>query len=114
MACCPGCCSQTLSSGAEPGWKTWQAAALERFPQVLQNVPVSDKEALAGAGTVWEEVRQVEQSLGRNARVLLRPSGTEPLVRVMVEAPTQQEAEAAAQRIVSALRTALGASPATH
>jgi phosphoglucosamine mutase len=87
-------------------------AALERFPQVLRNVPVADKEALAGADAVWEEVRQLEQSLGRNGRVLLRPSGTEPLVRVMVEAPTQQEAEAAVERIVSALGTTLGASPA--
>jgi phosphoglucosamine mutase len=46
--------------------------------------------------------------LGEHGRVLLRPSGTEPLVRVMVEAPTQQEAEGAVERIVLALRSALG------
>ena len=57
---------------------------------------------------VWDEVQEAERRLGEHGRVLLRPSGTEPLVRVMVEAPTQEAAEAAAERIVSALHTALG------
>ena len=67
-----------------------------------------DRDGLAGAEGVWEEVRVLEQSLGDRGRVLLRPSGTEPLVRVMVEAPTEAEAEAAVQRIVEALEAALG------
>jgi phosphoglucosamine mutase len=85
------------------------AAALQRLPQVLRNVAVIDRDGLAGAVTVWEEVNRTERQLGEHGRVLLRPSGTEPLVRVMVEAPSQEEAEAVADRLVSALRTALGA-----
>jgi phosphoglucosamine mutase len=83
--------------------------ALERSPQVLVNVAVADRDGLAGAGPVWAEVRKVEAELGTAGRVLLRPSGTEPLVRVMVEAPTETAAEAAAGRIVAALNAALGA-----
>ncbi len=83
-------------------------AALQRCPQVLRNVAVGDRDGLAGAEGVWEEVRVLEQALGDRGRVLLRPSGTEPLVRVMVEAPTEAEAEAAVQRIVEALEAALG------
>jgi phosphoglucosamine mutase len=84
------------------------AEALERCPQVLRNVAVADRDGLANAEAVWEEVRNVEAELGRGGRVLLRPSGTEPLVRVMVEAPTQAVADAAAERIVAALHEALG------
>ena len=75
---------------------------------MLRNVAVADRDGLAGAEAVWEEVRMIEASLGDRGRVLLRPSGTEPLVRVMVEAPTESEAEAAAERIVGALQAALG------
>jgi phosphoglucosamine mutase len=84
------------------------AAALQRWPQVLRNVVVADRDGLAGAADVWDEVQRTELGLGPHGRVLLRPSGTEPLVRVMVEAPTQDAAEAAAERIISALHTALG------
>jgi phosphoglucosamine mutase len=84
------------------------AAALRRWPQVLRNVAVVDRDGLAGAVAVWEEVHRTEQSLGQHGRVLLRPSGTEPLVRVMVEASTEDAAQAAAERIVSSLHTALG------
>ena len=83
-------------------------AALERFPQVLHNVPVADRNGLAGADGVWEEVRKLEELLGGRGRILLRPSGTEPLVRVMVEAPTEDEAESVAKQIVDALQVALG------
>jgi phosphoglucosamine mutase len=87
------------------------SAVLDKFPQVLRNVAVADRDGLAGAGPVWDEVAAAQASLGDRGRVLLRPSGTEPLVRVMVEAPTQAEAEAVAERLVSALRAGLG-SPA--
>ena len=63
---------------------------------------------LFSAGYWVDLVQEAERGLGQHGRVLLRPSGTEPLVRVMVEAPTQEAAEAAAERIVSALHTALG------
>ena len=83
-------------------------AAMTRLPQVLRNVRVSDREGLAGASSVWDEVRQIELELGANGRVLLRPSGTEPVVRVMVEAPTSHAAEAAVDRLAAAVEAALG------
>ncbi len=84
-------------------------AAMERLPQVLVNVRVADHRALAEAGPVWDEVGRVEAHLGGNGRVLLRPSGTEPLVRVMVEATTETEARAAADRLATAVVEELGA-----
>lgn len=84
------------------------AAALHRCPQVLRNVTVGNRDGLEHAEDVWEEVRRAEGSLGSGGRVLLRPSGTEPLVRVMVEAPSEAEAEEAVERLVVALHAALG------
>jgi phosphoglucosamine mutase len=84
------------------------AAVMQRVPQVLRNVTVTDRDGLARAEPVWAEVGAVEAELGGRGRVLLRPSGTEPLVRVMVEAPTEQEAADAADRLVAAVSAALG------
>jgi phosphoglucosamine mutase len=84
------------------------AAALRRSPQVLRSVAVANRDGLAGAAAVWAEVERTERILGPRGRVLLRPSGTEPLVRVMVEAPTEEEAEQVVERLVGALHAALG------
>src|SRR4051794_9243759 len=73
------------------------AGAVTLLPQVLLNVRA--ERTRAAAADVLAAVAAEEQSLGSTGRVLLRPSGTEPLVRVMVEAPTQQAAEAAARRL---------------
>ncbi|MDA8343143.1 MAG: phosphoglucosamine mutase [Actinomycetota bacterium] len=59
---------------------------VERVPQVLVNVAVPDARLLEGCGAVWSAVAEEEDRLGDQGRVLLRPSGTEPVVRVMVEA----------------------------
>ncbi len=67
-----------------------EAAPMEKLPQTLVNVEVADREALAGAEAVWEAVEREGEALEGRGRVLLRPSGTEPLVRVMVEAPTRR------------------------
>ncbi|HEX5119670.1 MAG TPA: phosphoglucosamine mutase [Pseudonocardiaceae bacterium] len=75
------------------------AGVMNRLPQVLVNVKVTDKAAVATALTVADAVADVERELGESGRVLLRPSGTEQLVRVMVEAPTHDLAEAAASRL---------------
>jgi len=83
------------------------ASCMERFPQVLVNVPVADPERLRGAEQVWEAVHAAEAALGDEGRVLVRPSGTEPLVRVMVEAPTQEDAEAHAEAIASVVGASL-------
>ena len=87
------------------------AGVMERLPQVLRNVEVADPRALTDADRVWSEVRAVEAELGDQGRVLLRPSGTEPLVRVMVEAPTEEAAVQAADRLSAVVRAALAGGP---
>jgi phosphoglucosamine mutase len=75
------------------------ASFIQRFPQVLVNVRVDDKAAVAAAPSVLAAVAQAEAELGDTGRVLLRPSGTESLVRVMVEAETTEQAQAIAERV---------------
>ncbi|GAB19267.1 phosphoglucosamine mutase [Gordonia effusa NBRC 100432] len=69
------------------------------LPQELINVSVADKHAVAQAVSVKQAVADAEAELGERGRVLLRPSGTEQLVRVMVEATTLEAARGTAQRI---------------
>jgi phosphoglucosamine mutase len=82
------------------------AAVIHKLPQVLINVKVADREAGASAPTVQAAVALAEAELGETGRVLLRPSGTEPLVRVMVEAATEEQARAVAERIAAEVRAA--------
>ena len=82
------------------------AESMTRLPQVLVNVRVARRNGVEGAPAVVDEVAAVEAELGDHGRVLLRPSGTEPLVRVMVEAPSQEQAEQAAQRLAAAVEAA--------
>ena len=84
------------------------AEPMRKLPQVLVNVEVADREAIQGATAVWEAVEREEEALGDRGRVLLRPSGTEPLVRVMAEAPSAEEAEAVCRRLVDLVRGELG------
>ncbi|MGH3980981.1 MAG: phosphoglucosamine mutase [Pseudonocardiaceae bacterium] len=79
------------------------AAVVTRLPQVLVNVAVADKAAVAAAPSVATAVSAAAAELGDTGRVLLRPSGTEQLVRVMVEAPTQDVADAVAHRVAVAV-----------
>ncbi|MCW2539572.1 MAG: phosphoglucosamine mutase [Frankiales bacterium] len=81
------------------------AAVVTRLPQVLVNVTVSDKSRVASAAEVVTAVAEAEAELGDEGRILLRPSGTEQLVRVMVEALTQQHADAVATRVAAVVRT---------
>jgi phosphoglucosamine mutase len=83
------------------------AVPMEKLPQLLVNVEVADREAIAGAAPVWEAVEREAEALDGRGRVLLRPSGTEPLVRVMVEAPSAEEAEAICNRLVALVRQEL-------
>jgi phosphoglucosamine mutase len=80
---------------------------MEKLPQTLVNVKVADREAIAAAKPVWEAVEREEAALEGRGRVLLRPSGTEPLVRVMVEAPTAEEADSVCERLVTLVRQEL-------
>jgi len=82
--------------------------AMEKLPQTLVNVVVADREAIAGAAPVWAAVEREAAELEGRGRVLLRPSGTEPLVRVMAEAPSAEEAEAVCNRLANLVREELG------
>jgi len=79
---------------------------MTKLPQVLLNVKVADKRTAGTHDDVVAAVAAVEAELGAEGRVLLRPSGTEALVRVMVEASTVEQAEAAAHRISDVVRAA--------
>jgi phosphoglucosamine mutase len=96
-----------VRSGASLAART--AGLIERVPQVQRNVAVLDPGRLDEASAVWQTVREVEHSLGTPGRVLLRASGTEPVIRVMVEALDPAAAEAAVARICAAVEDALGA-----
>jgi phosphoglucosamine mutase len=84
------------------------APAMEKLPQRLVNVKVADRDSLAGAVAVWDAVEEENAALEGRGRVLLRPSGTEPLVRVMVEAPDAAEADGVCDRLVALVREELG------
>ena len=77
------------------------ASVMTRFPQTLINVRVNDKHAVDGNAAVQAAVEAAEAELGDSGRVLLRPSGTEPVVRVMVEAASAEEADRHAQAIAA-------------
>ena len=84
------------------------ARVMTRFPQELVNVRVADKHAVEGNEAVRAAVSAAEAELGEDGRVLLRPSGTEPLIRVMVEAKTQEGAERLAHEIAQVVESELG------
>ena len=82
------------------------AGIVTPLPQVLENVRVGDKAAVAASAEVRAAVAAVQAELGDTGRVLLRPSGTEQLVRVMVEAPTPEQAKATALRLAEVVAAA--------
>jgi phosphoglucosamine mutase len=81
---------------------------MRRFPQTIVNVPVRDRAGLGGADEVWGAVRDSEAELGERGRVVVRASGTEPLVRVMVEAESEDETHRHAEAIAERVRSTLG------
>jgi len=83
------------------------ATVMRRLPQVLVNVRGVEREALDGADGLWKAVAAEEQELDGAGRVLVRASGTEPLVRVMVEADTEQRATQIAERLAEVVRSEL-------
>ena len=80
-------------------------AGMTMYPQVLKNVVVTDKEETLNCPAVQAAVRKAEEELGENGRILLRKSGTEPLLRVMAEATTQELCEEKVDAIIDAMRT---------
>ncbi|MFI0152447.1 phosphoglucosamine mutase [Streptomyces lydicus] len=84
------------------------AGVMERLPQILVNVPDVDRSRVATSPELTAAVAEAERELGATGRVLLRPSGTEPLVRVMVEAADIEQARAVAERLADVVKSALG------
>jgi len=84
------------------------AASMQRFPQVLINVPNVAKEKLESSKVISDAVAQAEAKLADNGRVLLRASGTEPLVRVMVEASSDNLAQEIAATLAAVVKAELG------
>ena len=85
-----------------------EAVPFERLPQRLVNVTLRDRDALDRATGLWEAVEREGAALEGRGRVLVRPSGTEPLVRLMVEAPDEQECDAVLERLTEVASRELG------
>jgi phosphoglucosamine mutase len=84
------------------------AAEMKKFPQCLKNVKVTDKHKVMENPLVKEAIEAVEAETDGNGRVLVRPSGTEPLVRVMVEAPTEELCNQYADQIAGVVEREMG------
>jgi phosphoglucosamine mutase len=82
------------------------ASVMTRYPQVLVNVAGVDKARVASSLELAAQVAATERELGDSGRVLVRPSGTEPAVRVMVEAADADQAHRLADQLVAAVRSA--------
>jgi phosphoglucosamine mutase len=80
---------------------------MRKYPQILVNVPVADKTKLNGNAAIEQIVQEVETELAGNGRVLVRPSGTEPIVRVMAEGPDQEQLDAMVERIAEVVKREL-------
>lgn len=83
------------------------AAVMQHFPQTLINVKATDKEALNSNDAVKNAIAQVESDLGDSGRILVRPSGTEPLIRVMVEAEDADTARISAEKVAAVIESEL-------
>ena len=80
------------------------ASEVKIYPQLLQNLEVTDKKAVLEHPEVKEAIREVEQALGTDGRILVRESGTEPLLRVMVEATTQELCEKYVSKVIDTMK----------
>ncbi|MGG3737598.1 phosphoglucosamine mutase [Aeribacillus pallidus] len=84
------------------------AGEMQKFPQKLVNVRVKDKHRVMENEKVKDIIAQVEDEMNGNGRILVRPSGTEPLVRVMAEAPTEEACESYVERIAAVVKEEMG------
>lgn len=85
------------------------AGEMKKYPQKLVNVKVTDKHEAIASEEVQRVIREVEEEMAGNGRILVRPSGTEPLVRVMAEAPTNELCDQYVERIAAVIRERFGA-----
>jgi phosphoglucosamine mutase len=102
-----GIAAALLTLEAMRGRDLAERDAMEKLPQVLLNVRVADRDAVEGAREVWEAVERESHALAGNGRVLVRASGTEPLVRVMVEAPESSQCAEIAGRLAAVVQREL-------
>jgi phosphoglucosamine mutase len=102
-----GIAGALLALEALAGGDLSERHAMEKLPQRLVNVRVGDRDALERTPVVGEAVEAAAAELSGRGRVLVRPSGTEPLVRVMVEAPTEEEADGVCERLVAIVQREL-------
>ncbi len=103
-----GIAASLLVAGALAGRPLADAIPMRKLPQTLVNVEVADRDAVESAKGLWSAVDHEAEGLEGRGRILVRPSGTEPLVRVMVEAPEQDEADQVAERLVQVVQRELG------
>jgi phosphoglucosamine mutase len=98
-----GVASALLTLEALAGRDLAERDAMDKLPQRLVNVRVADRDAAINGARLAKALQEADQRLDGRGRVLVRPSGTEPLVRVMVEAPTDDEAQHLCDRLVAAV-----------
>ncbi len=99
-----GIASALLALEALDGRDLASRSAMRKLPQRLENVRVRDRETIAGATGLWRAVEREDEALEGRGRVLVRASGTEPLIRVMVEAPTHEEVDEVTERLLGVVR----------
>jgi phosphoglucosamine mutase len=103
-----GIASALLALEALGGGDLADRSAMRKLPQRLVNVTVPDRDAAMDSGELAEAVARESEALEGRGRVLVRPSGTEQLVRVMVEAPSDDEADAVCARLVAVVERGAG------
>jgi len=104
-----GIASALLVLEALRGGDLADRAAMEKLPQKLVNVPVADRDAAMASEELQAAIKRESEALEGRGRVLVRPSGTEQLVRVMAEAPTADEADAVCERLAATVQQSAGA-----
>jgi phosphoglucosamine mutase len=102
-----GIAASLLALRALGGRRLEDTEPFDRLPQKLENIRVANRDAISGAKGLWSAVDDENSKLEGRGRVLVRPSGTEPLLRVMVEAPESEECEAVTNRLVEVARREL-------
>ena len=102
-----GIAAALLTLRALGGRRLSKVEPFERLPQRLESIRVADRAAIDNAESLWSAVEEENSKLEGRGRVLVRPSGTEPLLRVMVEAPDQQECDEVLARLVELARREL-------
>jgi phosphoglucosamine mutase len=102
-----GIVAALLTMQALDGANLAEAEVFERLPQRLENVRIADPGAIDAAAGLWEAVERENAALDGRGRVLVRASGTEPLLRVMVEAPSEDECAEVCKRLVSLIEREL-------